>query len=61
VHRACCADDAGWKKVDAEQAARDRRNDEMLADAIAFRSKWGVNDLDDLISDLSYHQQRRVA
>lgn len=52
-HRACCADDPHWKELDNEQAALDHRNAEMLADATAFRAKWGVSDLDDLIGDLS--------
>lgn len=51
-HRACCEDDPEWKQLDKEQAIREQQRSDMLADAIAFRDKWGVTDLNELIEEL---------
>lgn len=51
-HRDCCANDAGWAKLDAARASSIDRDRIMLAQAEAFRDRWNVDDLDDLIDDL---------
>ncbi|OZI59916.1 hypothetical protein [Bordetella genomosp. 11] len=52
-HRSCCADDPKWKKLDEQAAAWRARQVALLADAQAFRAKWQISDLDELIDGLA--------
>lgn len=51
-HRACCSDDAGWKKWDKEGEDARRAAAEFLDDALAFLRKWGIKDLEDTVDEL---------
>lgn len=51
-HRACSTDDPNWAKLDKEYATYLERNESFLAACLAFKAHWGVNELDELISDL---------
>lgn len=53
MHRACSASDPGWALVDRKEADRAAHYQGLLQAAIAFRDRWGVSDLDDLIESLS--------
>lgn len=48
-HRECCHDDPMWSQLDARAAESEARHKEFVAACIAFRDKWGVDDLDDYI------------
>lgn len=52
-HRECTASNDAWTQYDKIEDARVTRNRELLAAAIDFRDKWGVDVLDELIEDLS--------
>lgn len=52
-HRGCCAADPGWAKKDGAIAKQRDRNARLLEAAKAFRDKWGVDGLDELIDDLT--------
>ena len=52
MHRACSADDPKWARLDIEADAREVRADELRRAAIAFRKRWGVSELDELIESL---------
>lgn len=56
-HRECCSDDPVWAKRDAKKVseAQDRRD--LLAAAIAFRDRWKIGDLDELIDELAEASQ----
>jgi hypothetical protein len=51
-HRACCLEDPKWAQIEADRATHSERIRNMHADAIVFRGKWGVSDLDELIEEL---------
>ncbi len=52
-HRACSPDDAGWTRHDQRRRDGAVQADRLRAAAMAFRDKWGVSDLDDLIEELT--------
>lgn len=52
-HRDCVPHDPKWAEFDAEAAERKRNKEMLLADAEAFRNRWSVDDLDDLIGSLT--------
>lgn len=51
-HRSCCESDPAWKKSDEQEVVRKKRLFDMLIDAVAFKAKWNVDDLDELIIEL---------
>ena len=52
-HRECCASDPAWSKRETEVARRAVRDGQLLAACKAFKAKWSVDDLDELIDDLT--------
>lgn len=48
-HRECSTEDPAWARIDAERQKVKDDCATMLAEAIAFRDKWDVSDLDALI------------
>lgn len=48
-HRACCADDAGWVKIDQQAEALMKWGADLTRAAQDFYAKWGVTDLSDLL------------
>jgi hypothetical protein len=52
-HRACSESDPRWAALDVERAQREAYHRDMLADCLAFKAKWDVKDLDELIAFLS--------
>lgn len=52
-HRACCSEDPAWAKQDVAAAAHEQHCSDLRAAAIAFRDRWIITDLDELIRDLA--------
>jgi hypothetical protein len=52
-HRACSPDAPEWRSLDANRKAQSGHNERLLAAAVAFRARWSVDDLDDLIEGLT--------
>lgn len=52
-HRACCESDPQWAKKDAANVKRQARDEALLRACEVFRSKWDIDDLDDLIDSLT--------
>lgn len=51
-HRECCPEDPRWQVIDRDREKVRTDCATMLAEAKAFRDKWDVSDLDDLINGL---------
>ena len=52
IHRACSSEDMGWARIDGQRAKRAENDAELLQAAVAFRDRWQVSALDDLIESL---------
>lgn len=52
-HRACSRDDPMWARIDRERNAKAKHYNDLRQAAIAFRDRWGISDLDDLIESLA--------
>lgn len=50
-HRTCSSDAPGWAQMDRDHTIFAARQAEMKSDAIAFVAKWGVVDLDEVVSE----------
>lgn len=50
-HRECSANDIAWEAKDKIEQNRKDHNNKLRQAAIAFRDKWGISDLDDLIDN----------
>ena len=52
-HRACLPDDGEFRSLELRRERQAEHNKSLLSAAIAFRDQWQVDNLDDLIEDLS--------
>lgn len=52
-HRACCPADPMWARLDRNRAAQAKHYNDLLQAAIAFRDRWGITELDELIESLA--------
>jgi len=52
-HKNCSLQDIEWARIDKVQAERIDYNKKLLQSAIEFKGKWGIQDLDELIEELT--------
>lgn len=52
MHRSCSSEDVNWTRIDGQRAKRAANDVALLHAAIAFRDRWQVSALDDLIESL---------